>query len=215
MKIPNIILQTNYKNPEKHIVEKISTYFPKWNYVFFNDIDAIKYFIENPLSDFPDIIMKFLYMPTGAHRADLFRYYFLYLNGGIFMDSDAMVTMPIDEFIHPETDFFTVNSSAISKCIFQGFIGTTPKNPILYEALKQAYETPYDELTKDYHLYCKQLYKILEKEFEKYDFQKIQIFYEKVNPNGIYDIHDSKKIVLKHYASTKVVPKVMPMPEYN
>jgi mannosyltransferase OCH1-like enzyme len=208
MKIPSILLQTDYKLPENHVIEKINTYFPNWNYYFFNDLQAIKYFIENPLPEFPDIIKKFVYISSGAHRADLFRYYFLYLNGGIFMDSDAMIMMNIYDFIHPETDFFSVNSNTISNAIFQGFIGTFPKNPIIYEALKQAYETSYDELNKDYHILCKQLYKILEKEFQKSEFQKIQIFYEKVNDKncGFYDIHDSEKIVLKHYASTKVIP---------
>ncbi len=208
MKIPNIILQTNYKLPEKYLIDKIVKYYPNWNYYFFTDMDIIKFFIENPLPEFPDIIQKYVYMPTGAHRADLFRYYFLYLNGGVFMDSDAMLTIDIEQFIHPETDFFTVNSSAIPNSIFQGFIGTIPKNPIMYYALKQAYETPIENLKKDYHIYCKQLYKILENEFQKPDFQNIQLFYEKVNDmnNGIYDIHDSVKILLKHYAATKVVP---------
>jgi mannosyltransferase OCH1-like enzyme len=209
MKIPKIILQTNYKVPESHVIEKITNYFPSWTYYFFNDIDSIKYFIENPLEEFPDIVKKFVYMPTGAHRADLFRYYFLYLNGGIFMDSDAMVTMNIEQIIHPETDFFTVNSSAIPNSIFQGFIGAYPKNPIIYEALKQAYNTIPEELVKDYHLYCKQLYEILNEEFKKSEFQKIQIFYERTTNKGLtYDIHNSEKIIMVHYAGSKLIPMV-------
>lgn len=213
MKIPKILLQTNFKYPEKYIIEKISNYFPGWKYCFYNDIDIIKFFIENPLEEFPDIIKKFVYMPTGAHRADLFRYYFLYINGGIFMDSDAMVTNDIHAFIHQETDFFSVNSTAIPNSIFQGFIGTTPKNPILYDALKQAYHTPTEQIKNDYHIFCKQLYQILEKVFEDSnnndtELQKIQIFYEEEwnNKNKYYNIHNSREIVLKHYANTKVVP---------
>jgi hypothetical protein len=76
--------------------------------------------------------------------------------------------------------------------------------------LKQAYETPVIDLKNDYHTLCKQLYVILEKEFQKpeTEIQKIQLFYEKENEtdNGIYDIHDSVRILLKHYTSTKIIP---------
>jgi mannosyltransferase OCH1-like enzyme len=208
MKIPKIILQTNCTYPEKYLIKKINNYFPEWNYQFYKDIDIIKFFMENPLDEFPNIIEKFVYMPTGAHRADLFRYYFLYLKGGVFMDSDAMLTKNINEIIHPDTDFFTVNSRAIPNSIFQGFIGTTPKNPILYDALKQTYNTQLEDIKKDYHLFCKQLYQILEKEFEKSEIQNIQIFYEnEFNCNTYcYDIHNTENIILKHYAGTKVIP---------
>ena len=38
-------------------------------------------------------------MPIGAHKADLFRYYYLYINGGVYIDSDLMITTNIENII--------------------------------------------------------------------------------------------------------------------
>ena len=43
------------------------------------DNEIIEFFKNNKLDEFPNIIEKFYSMPTGAHKADLFRYYFLYI----------------------------------------------------------------------------------------------------------------------------------------
>ena len=51
-------------------------------------------------------------MERGAHRADLFRYYYLYMEGGVFIDSDAMLMKDLNEIV-ADYEFFTVDSSEI------------------------------------------------------------------------------------------------------
>lgn len=71
----------------------------EWKYEFYNDEDVINFFINNPIADLPNIIQKYNSIRTGAHRADLFRYYYLYINGGFFMDSDAMLYVDINTIV--------------------------------------------------------------------------------------------------------------------
>lgn len=93
----------------------------------------------------------------------MFRYYFIYLKGGVFLDSDAMLQKNID-LISKNYDFFSVNSTHYCPgCIFQGFLGAKPKNKIIYEALVDAYNVNTKDLDKDYLLLCKYLFNILKK----------------------------------------------------
>jgi mannosyltransferase OCH1-like enzyme len=97
--IPNTIFQTSIEKPEKCLVDKIIKKCPDWTYKHFNDEEIISFFNENYIEEFKDIVKKFNNMPTGAHKADLFRYYYLYLNGGVFIDSDAMIEVNIEDVV--------------------------------------------------------------------------------------------------------------------
>ena len=49
----------------------------------------IHFFQEKyPLPEFPDIITKFNSLKRGEHRADLFRYYYLYINFSVYILRD-------------------------------------------------------------------------------------------------------------------------------
>ena len=85
MTIPKIIFQTSIKKPENYVIDKILSRCVTYAYTHFDDNEIIQFFRDNYLEEFKDIIQKFNSMPTGPHKADLFRYYFLYINGGIFI----------------------------------------------------------------------------------------------------------------------------------
>ena len=59
---------------------------PGWTYEHYTDAEIIRFFQQNPIHELPNVIEKFYSLQYGEHRADLFRYYFLYLNGGVYMD---------------------------------------------------------------------------------------------------------------------------------
>ena len=75
-------------------------------------------------------------MPTGAHKADLFRYYYLYIYGGVFIDSDLMITTNIVNIIK---DYNLITVQGGGDGIFQGLLASTPKNKIMYDCLLDAY----------------------------------------------------------------------------
>lgn len=161
--IPKIIFQTSVNKPNEYLVNMIKNLSPDWTYIHFNDNEIIDFFKNNYLEEFPNIIEKFNSIKTGAHKADLFRYYFIYIKGGVFLDSDAMLQKNINEIVK-DYNFFTVESTHYCPlCIFQGLIGANPNNQIIYEALKDIYNIDNQLLIEDYLIICKNLYNILKK----------------------------------------------------
>jgi len=209
-KITRVLFQTNKIRPEAYIVDMILSKLGKeWKYEFYTDEDIITFFTKNPLEDLPNIIDKFYSLPTGAHKSDLFRYYYLFINGGFFMDSDAMIYDSIDTIV-TDMDFVSVNVSNPSfHSIFQGILGSTPRNKIIQSALYHAYHTDIHFLIQDYHYWCKQLYSILqETETKKYAY-KIQLFKDAKQPNDdvVNILNHSNKIIFKHFWRYKKIQR--------
>lgn len=200
--IPQVIMQTSLNKPETYIVDIIYDLCPNWKYVHFIDREIIDYFKQNPISGFPNIIEKFNSFSTGQHKADLFRYYYLYLNGGIFLDSDAIFEVNIHDIIKSYNSVF-VKSFMSNTHLFNGFIATYPKNPIIYDALKHAYETEDTILQNNYHYICEELWKI----YHKHNFSNMKIYQEHKRNDGTSVILDDKdNKILTHYWQYKKIP---------
>ena len=111
-KIPKILIQTNIKKIEDHVISKLSNVFPGWSYYNFeSDHKRIQFFLENPIDDFPNIVQKYNIL-QGAHKSDLLRYYFLYLYGGVYLDDDAMIYDNIDNIIYLNIPLTKLNELA-------------------------------------------------------------------------------------------------------
>jgi hypothetical protein len=158
-RIPKILFQTSKCPLPLYIHDMIRYYLPEdWTYTNFIDGDEIPFFEKNPLPEFPDIGAKFRSLKRGEHRADLFRYYYLYVNGGVYMDSDAMIFQDIDEIVR-DYSFISVNSW-IPNMISNHILVAEKGNPIIYQALSNMYRLDFAVLENDYHYICKDLYKI-------------------------------------------------------
>jgi len=203
-RISPIFFQTSRDPLPPHVEAMIRSRIPEsWIYRHFTDEQILEFFRENPLPEFPTIVETFHSLKHGFHKADLFRYYFLYVKGGVFMDSDAMLYVPIEDVIKDAT-FFTVNSSAYPGTLFQGILGAPPRCSILLEALRQCCATDPKEIASTPHLWCKQLYDILHGTSHE---ETIRL-YEEVNAgNGVYNVVDGKQVLFKHYWKTKRVPE--------
>jgi hypothetical protein len=78
--ISKIIMQKTAKKQEEYVINQIKSRIPNdWAYVNFCNGEEAQFFINNPLDEFPDIIEKWNKMPSQPHKADLFRYYYLYI----------------------------------------------------------------------------------------------------------------------------------------
>lgn len=202
--IPKIIFQTSVNKPNEYLVNMIKNLSPDWTYIHFNDNEIIDFFKNNYLEEFPNIIEKFNSIKTGAHKADLFRYYFIYIKGGVFLDSDAMLQKNINEIVK-DYNFFTVESTHYCPlCIFQGLIGANPNNQIIYEALKDIYNIDNQLLIEDYLIICKNLYNILKKKWN----YKIKIYKEIYGSNKVAITVDNNdnSLIIAHYFDSKIVP---------
>ena len=204
--IPKVLFQTKRDKEEEYVLNMIESMLaPEWKYEFYNDADVIKFFIDNPITDLPHVIQKYNSIKKGSHRADLFRYYYLYINGGFFMDSDAMLYVNIDNIVK-NYNFISVNSSCHPGTIFQGILGASHKNKIIKKALVQAYNTSQNMLDNDYHYFCRQLYNIIKDNDFGYN---IKLYDEKrKNIDKGDDILDGETLLFKHYWKNKVIPPI-------
>ena len=202
-KIPKVIFQTSRTKQAEYVIDLIKSRSPGWEYIHFTDEDIFKFFEENMTDEFPNMKDKFLSIKGGAHRADLFRYYYLYVKGGVFIDSDAMIEQDIN-IIAKDYDFFSVASTYFQNTIFNGFIGSTAKNIIMYEALKHAYHVDVNELSKNYMMFCRQLRPI----YDQYKVgQNTLLYMELVNDDkSAKMINIDNQKVLIHYYKDKLVP---------
>jgi len=204
-KIPKIIFQTSKTVQPEYVIEMIKSKSPGWEYVHFTDEGVLNFFKENPSDEFPFLKEKFLSIRGGAHKADFFRYYYLYVKGGVFIDSDAMIEQDIN-ILAGDYDFFSVESTYVPNTIFNGFIGTTPKNIILYEALKHAYHIDIDELSKSYMTFCRKLKEIYETHKSG---QKTLLYIELVNDSkSAKMVNDKNETILIHYYLYKIIPNI-------
>ena len=173
----------------------------QWTYTNFVNGDEEAFFQENPLEEFPEIIKRFNEIKRGEHKADLFRYYYLYVKGGVYMDSDAMIYQPIDSIVG-DKQFFAVDSwlpHTISNCI----IASGKGNPIIYAALKQMYTMDLSVLDTDFQFLCKSLHSIYDSyEGDKTDFT---LFKEIANESGdrIVDANVNDRVLFKHFWRNK------------
>jgi mannosyltransferase OCH1-like enzyme len=199
--INKILLQKSKDKMENYIVNMIkSNLTDEWTYVNYINGEEIKYFNDNPLEEFPDIVDKFNSIIGQPHKADLFRYYYLYINGGVYLDSDAMIHDNIENIIK---DFDFVSVLSFHKgTIFNGFIGTSSKHPIIYNALKHLYNINPNTLNLVYFTPGKFLYDLL----NQTKYENILLYNEYMN-NGIGYTYDKNRMcIIKHYPVTKIIP---------
>ena len=209
--IPKTILQCSKDKVQNYVIGLIAEKCLGWNYIHFTDEDIIDYFKENPLEEFPLITEQFNKIKKGAHKSDLFRYYYLYINGGFHIDSDAKIQANIETIVKTY-DFVSVYS-AHQGTLFQGILGCIPKHPIIYEALKHAYNVDVDVLNKDYFLFCAEIYDIIHNRGIIY--KNIKIYREFKDEHNIiantYNIEtingkENKELLFTHYYYHKVIP---------
>ena len=124
--IPKVIIQTYYnkfKIPEK-VFNNIKKFAPEYKHLIFDDNECIqflnKYFDKKVAMTFNKL--------QGAHKADLFRYCYLYKFGGIYLDIKTELIKPLRD-IFKENHTYSV-LSIINDSVYQGIIATPPNNQV-------------------------------------------------------------------------------------
>lgn len=214
--IPKILIQCTRNHIPDYvqamIKEKLS---PEWKYEIFNNERITQFFKDNPLEEFPDIINVFESIEIGAHKADLFRYYYMYINGGVFLDDDAMVyDITFDEIIEDYDMFLPIhNIHNIGNVVFNGFFGTSAKNKIIYETLKYTYYTAkrkinYDGSLKSYLVFLIYMYRSYLRFKNMYNIKLYTMHDIEYQNNENWQSIKIKndKIIARHFCDTKIVP---------
>tara|TARA_R100000458_G_scaffold15025_1_gene12769 strand:+ start:57 stop:857 length:801 start_codon:yes stop_codon:yes gene_type:complete len=145
MNIPKTIIQT-YSN-EKDLSLEMRAVIQDWknknkNYkhILFYDEDCVK-FIKKHFNN--DVLTAFNTIKPGAGKADLFRYCYLYIKGGVYSDIDNICIKPLDLWLKENDKFVSIldynrNNHPTCYMIHQSFIACIPNHPFLKEAIKLA-----------------------------------------------------------------------------
>jgi len=216
MKISKIIFQISIFKPPDYIIEILKSKCSNWVYHHFNDEEIISYLKENPILELPNAIDVFNSFDLAQNKSDFFKYYFLYLNGGVYINSDAMLEKEIETIVE-NYSFFTVNSILQPNTMFNGFIGCEKNNTIIYTALKNLYNLDKCVLKNDKFYICKDLYNIIDTYNRALDDilvnskdiinKKYVIFNEKALQKDICQtINNKNELLLTHYHGKSIIP---------
>jgi FkbM family methyltransferase len=210
--IPKILIQTRYKTCEtreiydSYIDTTLNKCFNGWCFFNFESNEKIiNYFTENKVNEFPNIIKCFNQM-SDFNKLDLFIYYFLYMNGGCYMNNNTMLHTNIENIIKDYSSVF-IESNFFDKYkhVFNGFICVTPRNIIIKNILEIMCNIKYlDEI--DSQLFDKELLNII----KLYD-TTAKIYIEKLKISDGDDksiIYNENGIsILTHYFKNKLIPE--------
>jgi mannosyltransferase OCH1-like enzyme len=207
--IPKVIIQTNdnlIKNIKHYnTICSILEYNPDYEYKFFDDKRCREFLIENYQANVllndqdsnqdSDVIRAFDYILPGAIKADFFRYCYLYIHGGIYIDSKVISNISFNELIN-ENDELLLCLDDAPKSIYNGIIMTTKNNPILYEVIKECMKNIFNNIyLNDIHEPTgnKLLYKFFNNSFNNLKLKKNDEFIRYNNSNN------NKILFISHY----------------
>ncbi len=135
--VPYIIYQTNESDVipvgMAEATQTILDWNPGYDYYYFTDTDAREYLVTN----FPDrVVRAYDALIPGAYKADLFRYCVLWETGGIYIDMGMVVLCNLDDIIRVDDRFVSPEDNGTGG-IYNAFMITEPKSPIMKEAINQ------------------------------------------------------------------------------
>lgn len=124
-RIPKVLIQTysDIKKVPPRVFENIKKYAGEYTYEFFDDTRAHDFILEH----YGEIVArKFKTLSVNAHKADLFRYCYLFMKGGVYMDIKIELMKPLRD-IFDEDYTYTVLSS-VQNSIHNAIIVSAPRN---------------------------------------------------------------------------------------
>lgn len=148
--IPKIIIQTN-KNICKNLYHYNSVISlleknPNYDYIFLDDIDSRKFIQDNYIvnilnqdekneNDISDVLKCYDLLKCGALKADLFRYCYLYINGGIYIDSKIICYTEFDKLIN-SNDKYLICADDAKDSLYNGIMIFEKNNFNLLKMIK-------------------------------------------------------------------------------
>lgn len=133
--IPKVIVQTGKTAKDMPVKNRWRAGNPGYEYAFFDDNACIKFLGKHFGMR---AALAFVTLRPGAFKADMFRYAYLYVHGGVYIDLDCvpMFGCPLDQILNTGTDMISVAEIRRIPGIWQAFLACKPG----IEGLKTAVE---------------------------------------------------------------------------
>tara|TARA_B100001027_G_scaffold215135_1_gene188515 strand:- start:2560 stop:3267 length:708 start_codon:yes stop_codon:yes gene_type:complete len=154
--IPKVIIQT-YSNKTKvpqKVFENIQKFAPGFKHIIFDDNECIQFLRDTYSEHFVTIFNSF---PRGAHKSDFFRYCYLYIHGGYYLDIKIELIKNLNEIVMNDTFLYTVLSFN-KNSLFQGILFCPPKLEIMKKAFNNMVETSTKQKNYQYNYFTIKLY---------------------------------------------------------
>jgi len=141
--IPKRIVQTfktkTFSPQFQAIVDQWKTKNPSFEYVLYDDTNCYEFLQKNFDAR---VLRAYKRIGPGAFKADLWRYCYLFIHGGVYVDIDTVCLGAIEDFFTPGTEFIApidLNTGGEYGYhnLFNAFIATVPQSPIMQEAIEQ------------------------------------------------------------------------------
>lgn len=135
--IPKIIMQTwktnEVPNKWKTSPESIERYMSDWHYALMTDDDNLR-FVQDY---FPQYLVMYISFPHAIQRADVIRYMWLYVNGGLYLDLDYELQEPLDRLFYVDADLYFMPSSNVGAYLTNSIMACKPNHPFWLELLEE------------------------------------------------------------------------------
>lgn len=196
-----------YKKKElipEYIINNIKDKNEEWQYHFFDDEEMIKYLEDNYGEEF---VKKYNSFNRREHKEDLFKLCWLYKNGGVFVDLDIDLILPLNDIIENVKNNFAIllknylsNLLIIEKgSLVNSLIVVNKGNLKIKKCIENIMKIDQTDITDDYSLVLFIVQNTL------IDGENYQFFEKPDLKEGkmeIYDIKD-RKIANSEYSNYK------------
>ena len=115
-----------------YIIKKWHNLNPEFNIKLFDNDIIIKFLEDNYTEEFVNFYNKIKFY---KYKSDFFRYCYLYINGGYYIDIDTEPIIPIKNLELEKKTFVSMLSLYFKGHIAQGILFTNAKNPIIKKCL--------------------------------------------------------------------------------
>lgn len=186
---PKVLMQTHYDKkliPQK-VYDNIKKFAPNYKHIIYDNNECLQ-FLREHYND--EIVNRFNSLKKGAHKADLFRYCWLYTHGGVYLDIKIILLKDIEDIFIDTSKLYSVISQYNKhydyksillgeRSIFQGIISTPPNNPIFKSLINKILITNDVLLRYNYTLFTKHFYQEIKSTLQQEtEFEKGYLFHE-------------------------------------
>ena len=148
----------------QRVFDDIKEFAPGYMHIFLDD-EACDIFMQ---THYPSLFDLYKRLKTPAHRADLFRYCYLYKHGGIWLDIKVVLVRPIKEIIRAGDEIYTVLSFAKwnnELTCHQGILAAPPGSSFMRDMISSFIMIEPHISHLGYLAFCRQMYIYLEKKY--------------------------------------------------
>jgi len=179
----------------KNNIFKLRRENPEFKYYLFDDAMCRK-FIKNHFDN--NVVNAFDALKPGAYKADLWRYCILYIYGGIYMDIKFGCEQNFKLINLLDKEYYVRDRCASGRTgIYQAFLVSLPKNPILFKCINQIVENVKSKFYGDNPL-CVTGPHLISNYFEKDEIDKMELYHG--DEGDCVYLHKRKIInIYKHY----------------